>query len=111
MMPNYAGMLRHSAIIEQENSAPDGQGGRVLSWAAFATVRISGLTPSSGREAYLHGRVEAPVFSTLYMRYHAGVRVDMRLTFNGLAHNIRSVIDIENRHRWMRLTVESGVTL
>ena len=103
--------LRHRVVLEAEAPAPDGGGGQGDPWAAattIATLRAS-ITPLSGRERLHAQQLEAGVTHRILLRYRPGVTARQRLRFGDRLFNIRAVIDVEERHRWLEILAEEGV--
>lgn len=104
-----AGKLRHRVVIQQEGTAtPDGGGGYTQGWTTFATVWAA-VEPLTGREGLQAQALESAVTHRVTIRALSGVTAAMRLSFNGTIYNIRSVIDREERDRFMELMCETAV--
>jgi len=104
------GDLRVPIEIQEEQLTSDGAGGQTKTW----------VTVWRGRTKWKHGSVyerlqamqlQAGVLHRVYARYSPIPRPDMRVLYKGKAYQIRGVVDIEERHRWLELTVEEGVAV
>lgn len=73
-----------------------------------ATVR-GYVKPTAGKQFYAAAAVCAERLVTVVVRYNPVVRENCRLEFNGLEHRVVSVVDIENRHRYMEIKCEAVV--
>lgn len=104
-----AGDLRHRVTIQAEQRSDDGYGGSSLpTWSTVATVWAE-VKPLKGREQ-LHGQqLEGRVTHRIIMRYRAGVTAANRLLFGTRAFNIRSVVNVDERGRWLEIMAEEGV--
>lgn len=105
------GKLRHRLTIEEEVRVADGGGGFDLSWQAIATEPVvwGRVTPLSGREVLRASQLQTPVSHRVTIRYRADVTASMRLTLGSRVFNIRALINVEERDRWLELTCEEGV--
>jgi len=104
--------LRHTVTLQRETRAPDGGGGYLHEWENVATVRASvePLTAKDRRLEALHGRQLASATThKVTTRYRAGVTAAMRVVFRGRPLNIRAVVDLGERNRWLVLLCEEGV--
>lgn len=99
------GDLRQRVTIETFARVPDGGGGANGSWTTVADVWAA-LLPAGGGEAFNHDRVAGRQAFTVWMRHRDGVRPEMRLRLENRVFDIRSVADVEERGRWLRLDVE-----
>ena len=99
-----ASQLIHVAEIYTETKVADGIGGYTRTWALLDTVRCR-FTPKSGREALLQERIRNPITHTVIMRYRNDFDHNAKLIYDGREFNIKSVIDIKERKRW--LTVDA----
>ena len=98
-----AGMLRHKVDIESMTQTPDGAGGSTVAWTKVATGMWSYVRPASGNERYVAMRLESDVTHIILTRWRTGIAADMRVNFGGRLMQIKSVINIEERSRWMEI--------
>lgn len=104
----YPGMLRVGVIVEQKQRVPDGAGGSTDQWGTIASMKTA-WKAGSATERLKAMAVDSRVMHTVYARYNPAIRPDMRLKDEfGEVYNIRGVVDIEKRRRWMELTIEEG---
>lgn len=96
--------------IQEEQSVPDGAGGHIKAW----------VTVWSGRTKWRHAsmyerlqamQLQAGVMHRVYARYSPIPKPNMRVWYKGQPYQIRGVVDIEERHRWLELSVEEGVAV
>ena len=99
------GDLRHRVTVQQVARVGDGGGGASESWNAVATVWAAVL-PLGGREE-LDGDVLSGALShEIWMRHRDDVAADMRIVMASRIFEIRSVINVEERGRWLRLVCD-----
>ena len=104
-----AGSLRHKINIERAVKVSDGMGGNFVSWKAITDNPIKAkVLPLSGTEALKSMRLEANISHRITIRFRAGLLPSDRINYNGRIMQIRSKIDLEERHRWLELMCEEG---
>lgn len=103
-----AGKLRHLVAIQKIAKTSDGAGGWTSTWTDHLMIRAF-LNPLSGNERLQADRLESTVVARCFTRYRPDIEAKQRLVFEGKAYQIRSVIDLESRKRWLQLDLEQGV--
>lgn len=103
--------LRHAIIIQEENATDDGGGGLTNPWANPVEVARarSCIEPLRGFERLRAQQLESPVTHKITLRYRAGIKAQHRILFGTRVFNIRSVINIEERNRWLEIMADEGV--
>lgn len=104
----HAGALREPITIQRKVSVSDGMGGQAISWTDLATVRAH-VKPLSGREALQAMQLQASITHRVYMRYRADLTAADRLLMRGQPLQIRAVLNLEMRDRWLELSCDAGV--
>jgi SPP1 family predicted phage head-tail adaptor len=102
------GMLRHLVQLQEKAKTPDGGGGNAVTWNTYASV-WGRMEPKSGTEPLEAGRLQAQITHELTIRHHPTVSTEHRVLFQNRAMQIRSILDMEERGRWMVLSLEEGV--
>jgi len=103
-----AGQLREPLTIQRKFAVSDGIGGQTISWITLGSTR-GDVRPVSGREALQAMQLQASVTHRIYIRYRSDITAADRLTMRGQPLQIRSVVNIEMRNRWLELSCDSGV--
>lgn len=103
----YAGMLRHSIEWQQRTSTSDGMGGSVDGWTTVTTVRAF-VKPKTGGERWQSMRTEANITHRIFMRYNASVTPAMRIVFNGRPFQVKAVLNVEERNKWLEVHATKG---
>jgi len=104
-----AGMMRHNAAIQQYTDVADGGGGSARTWSNVIASQLGFLKPISGNERLHADQLEAVVTHKFLTRYTATIVPKMRLVYGGRNFNIRAVINIEERNRFLELHLQEGV--
>jgi len=106
------GRLRHHAGRRDREHEPDGCGGEDGDpWAAPSVVATvwGAVAPLSGAERLSAMRLEGQVTHKITIRYRSGVDSDMRIVMGGRSFNIRAVMDVGERRRYLELLCQEGV--
>lgn len=104
----YAGMLRNRIIIERETDAPNDSGGQSIVWSTFKKVKAF-IKPKSGTERVRGMQLESPLTHTIVIRYTKDLLTKDRINYNGRYMQIRAIVNVEERNRWLELSCEEGV--
>ena len=106
-----AGALNKRVTFQVESVTDDGGGGGALSWTDVVTV-WGGFQPERGRERLQAGRLESAVAGVLRVRSSSATRAltaAHRVLIDGLAYQIRSITNPDQRNAYLEMTVERGV--
>ena len=101
------GKLRHQITIEREQSASDGAGGSTITWDAVASPRAF-IKPMSGGERLQAMRLEATVTHRIFIRYRSDLLTSDRVNYKGRLMQIRALINLEERNRWLEIYADEG---
>lgn len=103
-----AGHLRVPVTIEGKTRVPDGYGGSTDEWQEVATPRTKWRHASMGERLQAMA-VQSRVMHTVWMRYRSDIKPEMRMIDpDGAVYNIRGVVDVEKRRRFLELSVEEN---
>jgi head-tail adaptor len=97
------GQARHVVTLENPGDpAPDGDGGYTETFAPLDPASWDcAITPASQRLRTLETLASATVLAqathVLTGRYHPGITIETRLTFNGRRFNVINVANVEER--------------
>jgi SPP1 family predicted phage head-tail adaptor len=103
-----AGKLRHPIELQAKESTPDGIGGFATQWVTYR-MPWAWIRPTSGNETLVGGQIQAAITHDVVIRYIHGVQPDDRVLFGIRTFNIRAIINVEERNRWLQLRCEEGV--
>lgn len=81
----------------------------IETWADIATI-WSSIEPVRGREYFQAASVNAENTIRFRIRYRQGIRPSMRLIYSGRIFDIKSVIDVNERHREIELMCQEVVS-
>lgn len=97
-----AGKLRHRITIEQSAEVPDSTGVITQIWITFASVWAD-VVSLSAKEIELAHQLTPEVTYQIETRFIKGVRTDMRIIYGRRIFSIEAVIDVDERHKELRL--------
>ncbi len=97
--------LRHRLALEELQRVSDDGGGFTESWVEVATLSAD-LRPIAGSETVEADRLAGRVSHEVALRYRAGVQPAMRFRQGARVFHIVSVIDVDERHRWLKCLCE-----
>ena len=95
------GRLRRRLTLEAASRTPDGGGGAAESWTAIAQAWVD-IRSKSGDETVHADARSGHVSHEITLRYRSGVVPAMRFVSGTRRFDILAVIDIDERHRWLK---------
>lgn len=101
-------MLRQSIIIQRLIKTADGAGGWEKSWSAIGSTWAY-MRASGGGERFSADRLNMEIRYTATIRYRSNIQASDRIIYDGKAYQIRSIVDLEFKKKWLELTLEEGV--
>jgi SPP1 family predicted phage head-tail adaptor len=104
-----AGMLRQRVQLQRKQEVDDGYGGFVGEWVTYANANAM-VKPVSGSERVAGMQVESPVTHDILMRYRTGLLESDRIVLRGRPFNIRVILTVEERNRWLHIKADEGVS-
>jgi SPP1 family predicted phage head-tail adaptor len=103
-----AGQLREPLTFQRQQSVSDGMGGQAIQWVDLFNARAD-VRPISGRESVQAMQLQASITHRIYIRYRADLTAADRILMRGQPLQIRSIVNIEMRNRWLELACDDGV--
>jgi SPP1 family predicted phage head-tail adaptor len=105
----FAGKLKNTIIIERAILTADGLGGNTTQWGTVGTIK-AWIKPTSGNERLSQDRLEATTTHRIYVRFTSVIKTSDRINFNGRYMQIRALINMEERDKWLEIYADEGVT-
>ena len=102
------GAMRHKIIIQQVTSTTDAGGGRSVAWSNYKTV-FAHVQQLSAQVKYDTGIVEEKGLYEFTMRFLTGVSTRNRISFDSKLFNIDSVINMDERKKYIVIRAKEGV--
>lgn len=103
-----ASKLREPITVQRQQSASDGMGGQAHQWVDLFTARAE-VRPLSGRESLQAMHLQASITHRVIIRYRSDIAPADRILLRGEPLQIRAIINIEMRNRWLELACDAGV--
>jgi len=99
------GDLRHRLVLEQVVRQDDGSGGAQETWELVEELWAA-LRPLSGQEGDASDQLAGRVSHEIWVRYRFGVKPDMRFRSGSRVFEVRAVIDVDERRRYLKCLAE-----
>lgn len=96
------GDLRDRVTIQNFIRTPDEYGGYTETWQDIATVWAN-IKPLRGREFFQAQQIQSEVTHKITIRYTDIVKPTSRIKYNNRIFEIKSIIDVDNRHRFLEI--------
>ena len=106
-MVTSIGRMRHRVTIQSPTATADSGGGRSIAWGTLKEV-FADIQPQSGRFVFQHGQEKEKVTHKLIMRYRADIGTNYRIKFGTRIFNIHSILNEDERKRFLTLLCEEG---
>ena len=102
------GQLRHQITLQGQGTTRDSGGGISSGWSTIASV-YADIKPKSGKEVYAQGKLVGSVSHEITVRYRTDITNSSRISFDSKLFNIRAIINVDERDRFLKLLCEQGV--
>lgn len=102
-----SGMLRHKITIERESQVQDNVGGYSSSWSTLSQP-FAFIKPMSGNERFWANRLESNLTHRIFLRYITDITTKDRIIYDGREFQIRAIINVEERDKWLELHCVEG---
>lgn len=99
------GELRHRLVIEDVTRVDDGSGGAIESWQQQAELWAA-LRPLQGSEREDADKMAGRVSHEIWIRHRSGVKPQMRFRSATRVFEIRAIVDVGERRRFLKCLVE-----
>jgi len=100
--------MRERVVLEEPVAVADGAGGSIVSWVEVAEVWAA-IRPRGANEGVDAGGIGGRVTHDITIRFRDGVVAPRRFRIGARLFDIKSVIDVENAHRFLKCLVEERV--
>ena len=103
-----AGMLREPIEIQSQVRTDIGGGATDITYTNRVNLR-GYFKPISGNERLYAERLDATTRNRLVIRYRSDLTESDRVIIRGRAYQIRSIINIEFRNKFLEIDLDGGV--
>ncbi len=105
MITNMIGSLRYRVTLQAPTRTDVGGGAATITWATFAQM-FARIIPLAGREIVVADGIAARITHEVWIRYIEGVAAQMRFVDGRRILEIRAVLDVAGRKRWLKCFCE-----
>lgn len=105
MSADIIGSLRHHITIERPFRSAEAGGTATIVWEAVASV-FARIESVGGREIAIADGMAARITHRVLMRYRADVGAQNRFVVGSRILELRAVLDLEGRQRWLQCLCE-----
>ena len=102
------GSMREQITIQSLGTTRDTGGGISSNYSDSQTIQAS-IKPLNGKEVYKQGKLQDNVTHEIMIRFNSSVTAKNRIKLGSRFFNIRSVINVDERSRYMKILAEEGV--
>lgn len=105
---NSIGRMRYRIKLESATNTVDTGGGMTQVWATLANI-YANIKPISGTETFRQGKVSSDTTHELTIRYRSDISTKYRICYGSRIFSIQSILNIDERDRFMKLSCKEGV--
>lgn len=98
-----AGQLRHTVTIKEPVASRNTYGEESITWTDVVTDLRVGIRPKSAKEEIEAHQVEHEITHRVAMRYRDDIGPKMRLYYGDRVLEIKSIVNVGERNRELRL--------
>ena len=105
MTGNVIGALRHRVTIERPVRTSDAGGTATIAWTSLGSV-FARIEPVAGHEIEIGDGVAGRMTHKVLVRWRDDLLPEMRIVAGPRILEIRAVLDLEGRRRWLQCLCE-----
>jgi SPP1 family predicted phage head-tail adaptor len=102
------GQLRKRLELQTITETADGGGGFTETWTKV-TIIWGSIKPLDARERLRAMVLETPITHKIMLRYRTDITTKSRLLFGTRIFNVREVINIDERNKYLEILAEENV--
>lgn len=106
-MSTSIGRLRYKVELQSATNTSDGAGGFSQTYSTIANL-FADIRPTNGDESYRQGKVQEKLTHKIYIRHRNDIKTDYKILYDQRTFNIKSIINIDERDRFLELTCSEG---
>ena len=105
---NSIGMMRYRVQLQSPSDTTDAGGGRSQSYTRVADI-YANIVPKSGKESFQRGKIQAETTHDIFIRYRSDIDASYRIVYESRSFNIKSILNVDERDRYYKLSCTEGV--
>jgi SPP1 family predicted phage head-tail adaptor len=109
-MSNSIGKMRYRVKVENATNTRDAGGGLSQSYSAVTFI-YANIKPLNANSIYRQGIVQEKVTHEITLRYMKNISTNSRITYGSRNFNIKGIINVDERDRFLKLLCEEGVAI
>lgn len=106
-MSTSIGRLRYKVALQSPTETSDDAGGCTVAWTTKANL-YADIRPLNGNETYRQGKVQETVSHKIFIRHRADINTSYRINYDSRNFNIKNILNVDERDRFLELTVNEG---
>ena len=109
-MSNSIGKMRYRVKVETATNTRDAGGGLTQSYTPVTFI-YANIKPLKADSTYRQGKVQEKVSHELTIRYMDNISTNHRISFGSRTFNIKGIVNVDERDRFLKLLCNEGVAI
>ena len=109
-MANSIGKMRYRIKVENPTNTRDAGGGLSQTYTPVTFI-YANIMPTNANSSYRQGIVQEKVTHELTIRYMKNIGTNSRISFGSRLFDIKGIINVDERSRFLKLLCEEGVAI
>ena len=109
-MANSIGKMRYRVKVERATNTRDAGGGISQAFNPVTFI-YANIKPTSATSSYRQGMVQEKVTHEVTIRYMTNIDTNSLITVGTRKFNIRGIVNVDERDRFLKLLCEEGVAV
>jgi len=109
-MANSIGKMRFRIKVENPTNTRDAGGGLAQAYTPVTFI-YANIMPTSANSTYRQGMVQEKITHEVTIRYMKNIGTNSRISFGSRLFDVKGIINIDQRDRFLKLLCEEGVAI
>jgi len=109
-MSNSIGKMRYRVKVENATNTRDAGGGMSQNYTAVTFI-YANIKPVNANSSYRQGMVQEKVTHEVTMRYMKNIGTNSRISYGTRLFDIKGIVNVDERDRFLKLLCEEGVAI
>ena len=102
--------MRYRVKVERSTNTRDAGGGIAQAFSP-TTIIYANIKPTGANSSYRQGMVQEKVTHEVTLRYMSNIDTNSIIVFGNRKLNVRGIINVDERDRFLKLLCEEGVAI